>query len=187
MKRKRVHTPLLSENTLHLRSEIYMFDDIREGILTYINERYLGAFQMEESFALSGYVCVCKDALCFFVRLLLNDLFGRSLLRISYGQRTDKVFYLRFTYDKTVQISEQERYRLLSYAKLSKVNFEYEENDTDAVITLAMPFRTALFEGVYAPKFANAFFYALSDIELDEDEDRKSVKMQGLMWNFDKK
>jgi hypothetical protein len=184
MKRRRI--PLLSEETLRLSSDLYLFDEVHAGILTYISERYLGSFQIEESNIRSGYVCVSKDALCFFVRLLLNELFGRSLLRISYGQKNHDAFYLRFAYDKSVQIPEKNRYRLLSYAKFAKVGFEYEETETDAVITLAMPFQSSLFERVYAPKIANVFFYALSDIELDESEDKNSVKMQGPMWNVQK-
>lgn len=186
MKRGRVRIPLLSEDTLRLKSELYLFDDVHAGVLTYISERYRGAFQMEESEARGGYVCICKDALCFFVRLLLNELFGRTLLRISYGQKSNDAFYLRFIYDKNAQIPEKNRYRLLSYAKLSKANFEYEETETDAVITLSMPFQSALFERVYAPKYANDFFYALCDIELEESEDRDGVKMQGPMWNLPK-
>lgn len=187
MKRSRIRTPLLSEESLSLKSAFYLFDEVRAGVLTYISERYRGSFQMQESCTLSGYVCICKDALCFFVRLLLNDLFGRSLLRIAYGQRNSEAFYLSFTYEKGVPIPENERYRLLTYAKLAKTNFEYGETETDATITLSMPFRTSLFECVYAPKLANPFFYALSDIELAESEDREAVEMKGPMWGFDKK
>ncbi len=187
MKRSRIRTPLLSEASLSLKSKLYLFDELRAGVLTYISERYRGTFQMEESHALGGYVYVCKDALCFFIRLLLNNIFGRSLLRISYGQHSKDAFYLRFTYDKSVLIPENERYRLLTYAKLSKTSFEYSENETDATITLSMPFQSSLFECVYAPKLANPFFYALSDIEFDEGEDRGAVKMQGRMWGFDTK
>lgn len=187
MKRSRIRTPLLSEDSLSLKAAIYLFDEVRAGVLTYISERYRGSFQMEESHALGGYVCVCKDALCFFVRLLLNNLFGRTLLRISYGQHRDDAFYLRFTYDKGVPIPEKERYRLLTYAKLSKTSLEYNETETDASITLSMPYQSSLFECVYAPKFANPFFYALSDIELDESEDREAVEMKGPMWGFDAK
>ena len=76
MKKKRIRVPLLSEDTLTLKPALHFFDDLRAGVLTYISERYRGAFQIEESETLSGYVTVAHDALCFFVRLLLNDLFG---------------------------------------------------------------------------------------------------------------
>lgn len=184
MKRRRI--PLLAEETLSLSTSLYLFDEVQTGILTYISERYRGSFQIEESNIRSGYVCVSKDALCFFVRLLLNEIFGRSLLRISYGQKNSNAFYLRFAYDKNVEISEKNRYRLLSYAKFAKVSFEYEETEAEAVITLAMPFQSSLFERVYAPRLANIFFYALSDIELDESEDKNSVETQGPMWNINK-
>lgn len=184
MKRRRI--PLLAEETLSLSTSLYLFDEVQTGILTYISERYRGSFQIEESNIRSGYVCVSKDALCFFVRLLLNEIFGRSLLRISYGQKNNSAFYLRFAYDKIVEIPKKNRYRLLSYAKFAKVSFEYEETDTEAVITLAMPFQSSLFERVYVPKLANVFFYALSDIELDESEDKNGVKTQGPMWNVQK-
>lgn len=186
MKRGRIHTPLLSEDTLRLTSELYLFDEVHAGVLSYISERYRGSFQIEESVTRSGYVCICKDALCFFVRLLLNELFGRTLLRISYGQKESDAFYLRFTYDKSAEIPEKNRYKLLTYAKFSKAAFEYAETETDAIITLSMPFQSSLFERVYAPKFANVFFYALSDIELSEKEDRGGVEMQGPMWNIQK-
>ena len=184
MKRKHIRTSLLSEDTLRLESEIYLFDEVRTGVLSYISERYRGSFQMEEGFAKGGYVCVCKDALCFFVRLLLNELFGRTLLRISFGQRENDAFYLQFSYDKSIEIPETNRYRLLYYAKFSKAKFEYKETETDAVITLAMPFQSSAFTYVYEPKIANAFFYALCDIDLEEDEDRGGVKTQGSMWNI---
>jgi hypothetical protein len=184
MRRKRIRIPLLSEETLDLSSSLYMFDEVRAGILTYIEERYRGSFVMEEGAALSGYVFVSKDALCFFIRLLLNDLFGRTLLRIGYGQRIDKVFYLSFTYDKSTQIPQAEKYRLLRYAKLSKAKLEYKENETEATMTLVFPFYSALFQAVYAPKHANPFFYALNDIELDEAEDREGVNPSGEMWNI---
>lgn len=184
MKRKRIRNPLLSEETLDLSSSLYLFDEVRAGVLTYIEERYRGSFKMEEGAALSGYVFVSKDALCFFIRLLLNDLFGRTLLRIGYGQRIDKVFYLSFTYDKNVEIPDTEKYRLLRYAKLSKAKLEYKEDETDATMMLTFPFYSALFEAVYAPKHANPFFYALNDIELDESEDREGVNPNGEVWNI---
>ena len=187
MRRKRIRIPLLSEDTLDLSSTLYMFDEMRAGILTYIGERYRGSFVIEEGAALSGYVFASKDALCFFVRLLLNDLFGRTLLRIGYGQRIDKVFYISFSYDKNVEIPENEKYRLLRYAKFSKAKLEYKETETEAVMTLVFPFYSALFEAVYAPSHANPFFYALNDIELDENEDREGVTPHGDVWNIELK
>ena len=181
MKRSRIRPPLLSEDTLRMRSELYLFDEVHAGIFAYISELYRGSFTIEESRSRSGYVCICKDALCYFVRLLLNDLFGRALLRISYGQKNNHAFYLRFAYDKSAEIPEKNRYRLLYYAKFSKVDFEYDENETDAIITLSLPFQSSLFECVYTPKFANPFFYALCDIELEKNEDRDAVKIQNPM------
>ena len=94
------------------------------------------------------------------------------------------MFYLSFAYDKNVQIDQQERIRLLRYAKLSKGTLEYEETETEAIMTLTFRFYSALFQAVYAPKHANPFFYALNDIELHEDEDREGVTPHGDTWNF---
>ena len=188
MKKKRIRVPLLSEDTLTLKPALHFFDDLRAGVLAYISERYRGAFQIEESETLSGYVTVAHDALCFFVRLLLNDLFGKTLLRISCGQRSKaEIFYLRFAYDKSVEIPEKERYRLLTYAKYAKVGFEYEETETDAIITLTMPSQSSLFQCVYVPAPVNDFFLALSDIELSESEDRGAVNSDGPVWNSELK
>jgi hypothetical protein len=77
-----------------------------------------------------------------------------------------------------------EKYRLLRYAKLSKAKLEYKEDESEATMTLVFPFYSALFEAVYAPKHANPFFYALNDIELDEDEDREGVDPNGEVWNI---
>ena len=184
MKRGRVRIPLLSEDTLHLSPDLYLFDELRAGILSYISERYLGSFVIEEGAALDGYVYVAKEPLCFFVRLLLNDLFGKTLLRASYGQTPEHAFYLRFCYDKGVQISDEERFRLLRYASLAKVEFRYEENETEAEIRLLMPFHSTLFESVYMPMPANQFFISLIEIELDEKEDRDAVKPDGDFWNL---
>jgi hypothetical protein len=188
MKKKRIRAPLLSEDTLSLKPSLHFFDDLRTGILEYISERYRGAFQIEETKVLSGYVTVAHDALCFFIRLLLNDLFGKTLLRISYGQRSKaEIFYLRFAYDKNVEISEKERYRLLWYAKYAKVGFEYEETETDAIITLTMPSQSSLFQCVYVPSPVNGFFLALSDIELSESEDRGAVITGAPSWKSNAK
>lgn len=175
MKRRRMRPALHSEEALDLRWDLYLFDEVRDGIFQYISERYLGAFLVEEGLSLSGYVCVCKEALCYFIRTLLNDIFGRSVLRITYGQRIDKMFYLRFTYDKSVPISTDEKYKLLVYAKRSKARLEYAEEDDDAVITLAFPYQSALFERVYATSPFNQFFLSMCDIVLKKEEDRESV------------
>ena len=183
MKRRRIRTAVLSEDTLSLAPKLHFFDDLRAGVLTYIEERYRGAFQIEENETLSGYVTVAHDALCYFVRLLLNDLFGKTMLRISCGQRANEhIFYLRFSYDKSVEIPEKERYRLLTYAKYAKTKLEYEETETDAIITLTMAAQSSLFHCVYTPSPINDFFLALSDIELNEDEDQNAVIIGSPLW-----
>lgn len=176
MKRRRIPLGAISDEMLTLKPKLHFFDDLRDGIITYISERYLGAFVIEEGKALSGYVSVAHDALCYFVRLLLNDLFGQTLLRISYGQLMDEhAFFLRFTYDKSVVISEKERYKLLYYAKYSKAKLDYEETETDAIMTLKMPSRTSLFHCVYTPLAVNYFFMTLSDIYIEGEEEKNCV------------
>ena len=184
MRRRRISAARITEDTLSLKPDIYMFEDLCEGVFTYIDERYRGAFKIEREFALHGDVCICKDAICYFVRLLLNELFGRTLLYVSCGQRIDQTFYLSFSYDASIEISSETAIKLLTYSKFAKTKFECREEGDRMTIYLSMPFEDASFEMVYTPLPYNRFLYALHDIDLPERIDREAVHPDGPLWHL---
>lgn len=187
MRRRHISRAALTEGNLDLEPQIYMFEDLCEGVFTYIDERYRGSFRIERAYTLHGDVFICKDAICYFIRLLLNELFGRTLLYISCGQRYDKNFYLSFTYDASVSISTDASIRMLTYAKYAKARVEsIETEDNTVTVYLLMPYRDASFEMVYTPLPFNRFLYALHDIELPERIDREAVHPDGPLWHLPK-
>ncbi len=182
MRRRRISFASITEQRMDLSVQTYMFEDLCNGVFTYIEDRYRGSFRIEPGCSLSGDVRICKDALCYCIRLLLNELFGRTLLYVSYGTSVDNAFYLSFTYDVNTPISEKARLDLLVYAKYAKVSFDYIEKDGCATIYLLMPIVKSSIECVYEPKPFNLFLYALHDIELPEKIDREAVHPDGAIW-----
>ncbi len=183
MRRKRISFSSITDQNLDLSVKTYMFEDLYAGVFTYIEDRYRGSFKIEQGCALSGDVSVCKDALCYFIRLLLNELFGRTLLYISYGVSDDNAFYLSFTYDVNTSISQSASLNLLTYAKYARATFDYIEKDGCATIYLLMPAKKPSIEFVYKPMPYNVFLYALNDIELPEAIDREAVHPDGPLWH----
>ena len=182
MRRKRISFSSITERNLDLSLKIYKFEDVYQGVFTYIEDRYRGSFKIEPGCSLSGDVSICKDALCYFIRLLLNELFGRTLLYISYGVSDDNAFYLSFTYDMHTPISQNASLNLLTYAKYAGATFDYIEKDDCATIYLLMPFKEPSIKFVYQPTPYNAFLYTLHDIELPEDIDREAVHPDKQIW-----
>ncbi len=95
-----------------------------------------------------GYATVAPDGLAYFMKTLLIEIYGRSMLKISAGAKK-KSFTVSLSFDKSLQLSEEAITRLSSAAE--KSGFKMELCTQSGEITL----NARLYKHPYFPVYSS--------------------------------
>ena len=98
-------------------------EQLSEVISSFLDANFRGSYELEASLNEDGYLAISVDYLAYFMRTLLADIYGRSLLHIKLFSDFGKM-QLEFSYTP-IRLTEGEEAELRKIAEFAgfKVSF----------------------------------------------------------------
>ena len=119
--------------------------DIFEATRNFLYENFRGAIDIESELYSDGYVSISPDGLAYFFKLLLNAIFGESLVFIKMSTKDD-IFSIEAYWNRHRNITANEISELENIARVSGLALElvFGEKKCHANITMQIKKETLL-------------------------------------------
>ena len=123
--------------------------DISLSTEKFFDNNFRGAIITESASDLYGYVETSPDGIAYFFKVLLNEVFGDSVVRVSM-QKHENSFQMITKWRQFRDISEFAREELEKTARLSGFDIAFSQSGNECEATLTLKIKTAKILSVYA-------------------------------------
>lgn len=130
--------------------------DIIGAIEEFFEDNFRGAIITEASHDTDGYLNISTDGFAFFHKVLLNAIFGESVVRLRMFT-DDASFKVEARWKVYKRISESDLALLESTAKLSGFTMRLSDVGEDGFLLLEMPIRKTPKLAIYAVSKAQIY------------------------------
>ena len=141
---------LISESTPdELSISTVRISDIFLSTQKFFNNNFRGAIITEASPELYGYADTSVDGMAYFFKVLLNAVFGDSVVRVSMEKRDSK-FFIKTQWRHCRDISASDLAELENIAKLSGFSLDFSSDGEFDRAEISMPVKIMSYFPVYA-------------------------------------
>ena len=123
--------------------------DISASTEKFFDNNFRGAIITDISPDLYGYVDVSPDGIAYFFKVLLNEVFGDSVVRV-FMQKSNNSFHIITRWRKCREISDATREELGKTARFSGFDLVFSQNGEDSEATLTLKIKASKILSVYA-------------------------------------
>ena len=123
--------------------------DIALSTEKFFDNNFRGAIITESSPDLYGYVEASTDGIAYFFKVLLNEVFGDSVVRV-FMQKSEKGFQMITKWQKHHDMSEEGLRELENTARHSGFDLEFSQSGKECQATLTLKIKTVKILSVYA-------------------------------------
>ena len=123
--------------------------DVVDSTHKFFDDNFRGAIITEDENECYGYTVVSTDGLAYFFKVLLNAVFGESVVRVSF-ECNEKCFKIKTKWRYCREISDTDRAELERTARLSGFILEFSESDGFCHANLTLPLHMTSYIPIYA-------------------------------------
>lgn len=123
--------------------------DISISTEKFFDNNFRGSVITESAPDLYGYVDTSPDGIAYFFKLLLNEVFGESVVKV-FMQKHENRFQIITRWHHSREISDAARFELEKTAQLSGADLVFSQNGNECEATLALKIKTSKILSVYA-------------------------------------
>lgn len=123
--------------------------DIFRSTQRFFDNNFRGAVITEGTPELFGYTEASVDGIAYFFKILLNAVFGESVLRVNMD-KADGKFTIKATWRRCRDISESDLSELENTARISGFTFDLSSDGEFDKINISMPVKIMSYFPVYA-------------------------------------
>lgn len=127
--------------------------DIFEATDEFFDDNFRGAITVDNELTADGYVNISPDGFAFFHKVLLNAIFGESVVRLRMLCE-NSCFLVEARWKVYKSISNSDLALLRSTANLSGFSMTLNEDEKEGKLTLSMPIRATPYLAIYAVSIA---------------------------------
>ena len=135
-----------------ITNPVYVFD-VFEATDEFFDDNFRGAITLENKITKEGFVHVSPDGFAFFHKLLLNAIFGESVVHMKMSSE-DGVFKVQSNWKIYNKISDADLALLRSTAELSGFKMTLSEEGEIGTLTLETPIKKTPQLAIYAVSIA---------------------------------
>ena len=123
--------------------------DVLNSTQRFFDNNFRGSVMTENTPELFGYAEASVDGIAYFFKLLLNMVFGESVLRVNMD-KADGKFFIKTKWRHSRDISESDLFELENTARISGFTFEFSKDGDFDRIYISTPLKIMSYFPVYA-------------------------------------
>ena len=129
--------------------ETLRISDILNSTQRFFENNFRGAVITEGTPELFGYAEASVDGIAYFFKVLLNAVFGESILRVNMDKANGR-FVIKTQWRHCRDISESDLFELENTARISGFTFDFSKNGEFDKIDISTPLKIMSYFPVYA-------------------------------------